>query len=352
MLHLEDNSLSVLPPGVFQGLPNLRRLYLQENNLTAEGLPQQVFAGLPSMTVLHLHRNPLRCAPVAVNSTLLDFTGPPACPQGCPIGTYVCYANNTKQGDACPELCSACPAGTYSASHGATTKDTCIACGAGTYSLAGASSCLSCQANSDAPPKSRSPTACTCNAGFSGADGQECTACVGSWKDEAGSSPCIECGLGKYSFELARTSPSTCRVCPNNSYTTTMGSISIEDCMCNGGFTGASGNCIACIEGKYKDSSGNATCTQCNANSNSPAASNSFAHCSCNAGFTGQPGNCTMCPVGTYKTTQDNATCSRCPINSFTTSSASVFATDCVCNAGYTARQNGIECAPCPGLLS
>uniref|UniRef100_A0A8D0XYT2 SCP2 domain-containing protein n=1 Tax=Sus scrofa TaxID=9823 RepID=A0A8D0XYT2_PIG len=81
-LHLKNNKLEKIPPGVFSELSNLRELYLQNNYLTDEGLDNETFwklssleyldlssnnlsrvpAGLPrSLVLLHLEKNAIRC---------------------------------------------------------------------------------------------------------------------------------------------------------------------------------------------------------------------------------------------------------------------------------------------------
>ena len=55
-LYLNDNSLTELPDGVFDGLSNLEYLYLNDNGLSE--LPDGVFEGLANLKALHLSGNP------------------------------------------------------------------------------------------------------------------------------------------------------------------------------------------------------------------------------------------------------------------------------------------------------
>jgi hypothetical protein len=66
-------------------------------------------------------------------------------------------------------------------------------------------------------------SSCTCNAGWWGADGGTCRACVaGKYKSAAGSGSCDDC-------PTASNSP--------------IGSITIANCICNAGWSGPDGNC-------------------------------------------------------------------------------------------------------------
>ena len=106
---------------------------------------------------------------------------------------------------------------------------------------------------------------------------------------------------------MAQVDESACSACPTNSISPA-GSDAASDCVCNAGFTSSNEDaCESCIAGKYKTGTGNAactdcgagkyssatgqesegTCTDCTANSNSPAGSDAASDCTCNAGFTG-----------------------------------------------------------------
>ena len=120
---------------------------------------------------------------------------------------------------------------------------------AGNYSHeAGATFCHSCPAHATTSAAgSDNVTDCRCDAGYTGPDGGECTACpAGTYKDTAGSVECTTCVAGKY-----------------------------KD-------TTGSGECTACPAGKYEDSTGSAECSSCPSNSTSAA---ERASCFCNAGY-------------------------------------------------------------------
>ena len=114
---------------------------------------------------------------------------------------------------------------------------------------------------------------------------------------------------------------------------------------------------------------GSAVCSDCPADSLSPAASTAVTSCQCNKGYTGtNGGTCTACLAGKYKTqggpgecllcgadkysTQvgmfDVAGCSSCPANSQSLEGSNAI-TKCRCNAGYSGP-DGQACAACaPG---
>jgi len=86
---------------------------------------------------------------------------------------------------------------------------------------------------------------------------------------------------------------------------------------------------VACAEGSYKDQAGDASCSVCHTNSQSPAASISAEACYCIADFFGPPlGPCTACPANSHAL------------------AGSVLGDSCACNAGY-GGVNGGECNLC-----
>ena len=226
---------------------------------------------------------------------------------------------------------------------------------------------------------------CTCNKGYTGADGTACTACeAGSFKSVNGSSVCTLCLPGKFSNHTAMTSVLGCGDCEAGSfseagssscscgfgYTMPRGSV---DCMaCAAGtFKGFIGSeaCLSCSAGKYSSASGaisNQSCVLCPENSFSNAASPSLINCTCNKGYTNSMGQeCTACLPGTYKDVVGTSTCSYCPPGTYSTQSAlsskascqacpvhassvsgSNAITHCACNRGYTG-QDGQTCVAC-----
>ena len=292
-------------------------------------------------------------------------------------------------------VCGACSAGKYKVAPGPAA---CTNCGVHTFSTAvaatAAATCESCPSNTVSVIGSGIITACTCNTGYTGADGNACGACeAGQWKDAIGSADCTDCGLGTYSGLSAAKTASTCSICPDNSYTKLAGNDVLEDCECNAGYTGPNGgHCTACPAGKYKLTPGShectscladtystvvgsttgATCLTCPASSQSPVGSSAKAACVCNMGYTGPGGlhgagvtACVACIAGTFKDAIGPATCTNCAVQKYSTAVAATSvvtcescsanmladagsdaATDCKCAKGYTGL-DGTTCEAC-----
>lgn len=143
------------------------------------------------------------CGPGTYSSTLAA-TAAAAC-LACAAGTTspaastssaACIFPPCNPGYTGPDgICSTCVAGTYKVGTGSAA---CMPCVAGTYSTIPAATaetaCLACGGNSDAPIQSSTATACTCNAGYSGAHGGVCTPCAaGTYKVGTGSAACTSC---------------------------------------------------------------------------------------------------------------------------------------------------------------
>ena len=129
--------------------------------------------------------------------------------------------------------CTDCGSGTYST---ATAATVCTRCGVGSYSAAvsasATSTCITCPSNSNSPAGSTVLTHCACNAGFTGPNGETCTACVaGKHKESAGSANCIACAAGKYSVIHGSLSVSTCLNCPPGTYLDTESNDALSDCI-------------------------------------------------------------------------------------------------------------------------
>ena len=291
----------------------------------------------------------------------VQVTGCPACQVVCAAGTYRVVS-----------ACVNCAAGKYSPATGATLESTCV----------------SCPGNSNSPSPSTVVTACTCNAGSTGPDGDVCSLCVaGKYKIGTGIAACTDCAAGKYSATAGATLESTCVTCPGNSNSPSPSS-AVTACSCNAGSTGPDGGvCTACVAGKYKLATGNAVCTDCAAgkysptagatlestcvacpaNSNSPSQSTAVTACTCNAGSTGPDGSvCTTCVAGKYKLATGNAVCTDCAAGKYSPTAGATFSTicaacpansgasctgcsaaaGCTCNAGSTGP-DGSACSPC-----
>lgn len=241
--------------------------------------------------------------------------------------------------------CLACRTGTFKEVNGSAP---CSLCRGGTFSgdLAQLSVavCRECPLHTHSREGSSEVDECVCNAGYTGVDGADCSACLaGTYKSGNGSAPCSDCAQGKYSNVTAATSDATCVACPPHSYAV-QGSRNITDCVCNGGYTGpdggpclacragsfkkmlGSGPCEACFPGKFSAKMGGTNCSSCPPFSYSGARSVNASNCTCNMGYAGfdscipcgagkysaKNGSCTQCPPGTYSG-EAAANCSLCP---------------------------------------
>lgn len=156
--------------------------------------------------------------------------------------------------------CSACPAGSYSASTGtsvcdkclaglscpasSTTSTACVLCGKGKYSTPG-TACLSCQAGSHAS-----------SVGMS-----ECAVCEPGTFSSAGSVTCSDCDAGKYStFHAA-----SCRSCPPGTFSRSQGQPQCDPCPA-GTFSSTTGAsiCTACTNDHFSVP-GATSCQTCDA---------------------------------------------------------------------------------------
>ena len=291
--------------------------------------------------------------------------------------------------------CTACGVGKYKDQSGATA---CDFCANGKYNsdtgMTTSASCISCPAESF----SYGTGVCTCNLGYTGDPGT-CTACArGKYKTTSGSQACTDCAAGKYNqYEGSHTS-THCRPCSTTSQgLAAVGSTTAENCICNIGYyyDTTYEACESCTGGTYKDTIGNAQCTNCPPSSYSetfstclpcPSDSTCFfpcydaGACICNAGYYGDPSigdTCTVCPPnsGSYCTVGSctaivncfcnqgyygsAGSCTACPANSGSNCAdhgslrCAESQEQCLCNAGY-AGPNGGPCidttTPCePG---
>ena len=262
-----------------------------------------------------------------------------------------------------------------------------MACARGKYKISnGSQTCDLCPMHTYSGEGSGRMDNCTCNKGYTGADGGACEACVaGTFKDVSGSAQCKSCEMGKFSIEIAGSTDSVCRDCPVGTFSD-FGSVT---CTCNFGYwrpTGGVNECMACDSGTYKHVIGSHACLQCPEGKFSPffaavsnetcqdcpdhmvsgSSSSSISNCKCKMGYTGENGQiCRMCAKGTYKDVEGAGACSECPPGKFSAEMAQVSdtacmacppnsqstggstaAVNCTCNRGYTGP-NGLACVPC-----
>ncbi|EKX31733.1 hypothetical protein GUITHDRAFT_122074 [Guillardia theta CCMP2712] len=229
----------------------------------------------------------------------------------CPMFSSSPYASNSI------ESCLCFAGYIVNASH------ECTPCKGNQYRLT-STSCASCPEHSASLPASNSIEDCICNAGYVRI-GQTCVACL----------------AGQYE------SNGVCLPCPTKS-TSAIASSAKTDCKCRLGYTGADGSdCVACQEGKYKDSQGSAACKECYGGASSPFASVSAFDCFCEAGFEGSAdGKCQACSPGKFKPSDGNQACTSCPADTTSYYYGSKTELDCMCVDGMVGQPGG-PCQPC-----
>jgi len=190
--------------------------------------------------------------------------------------------------------CIPCEAGTYSIA-----LDTlqCTACDVATFSLGGATACTSCHANSNASIGSSSQDACQCNPGFFFLT-------------------LVENGLLDYNTV-------------DNQY------------------------CLPCVNGSYKNQSGNFNCSTCLTQYYS---SDALSCNTCNYGYAPYAPNgtnssvCVSCPPGSFKPTQSSGPCLPCAADTFSNVST---ASSCnSCPIGYRSLSGTVNSTDCCALNS
>ena len=281
-------------------------------------------------------------------------------PQSIEITSCKCNPGYTGQdGAPCPQ----CPAGGYKDTSGSAT---CTGCSLGTWSNVSAaialSTCTECHVHSTSNYYSGAQTECRCIAGYTGADGVECSPCApGTWKSWVGGQACQKCKSGKYSGSSAAISEQDCRDCPAHT-SSVAGASTIDECKANRGFYMSSSTStytspfysrpIECGIGTYKiEMKNNSVCTPCfDGSTTVTAAAISVSQCICDVGWTAGSDSgleCVKCTAGKYKATIGPMGCTDCPL--YTSSSAGASA--CVCGLGYTGQglqeNNELDCTRC-----
>jgi len=170
----------------------------------------------------------------------------------------------------------------------------------------------------------------------------QCILCTpGKYKSEVANNACLECPINTYLNYSGADHPDECMPCPANSITNNIwGAADITACVCKVGFYGPPGGpCTPCQTGKYADVPGQAACTQCPANQDSPLQSDEITDCACVQGYTGPNGGvCEQCALSTYKTTTGNHSCTSCAVNRMTLETGNSNPDACICTPGYSGR--------------
>jgi len=281
------------------------------------------------------------------------FTGPNGgeC-TACSPGTFKSSAGSA--------LCQNCPAGKIdrgSVLVRNTEDSTCRDCEAGKYSLSNIA-CQSCPSNTNSPVASADVSACICNIDYEKVNGACAQCSPGYVKTVTGNQLCTACLPGTFDLNNA------CESCPTNS-SSPEASAAISACTCIPGHTGNDGSaCASCEAGKFKPTTGSASCTACGpgtyysgtapyifnhcvncpTHSESPEASYLIDHCTCNPGYIREQDNtCRDCQAGFYCPNQITET----PCNEGSSSApTSTTSNDCICSPGFVGPRN--NCVRCP----
>lgn len=309
----------------------------------------------------------------------------------CPAGKY-----NEQSGASTEDACVDCEAGKFYALTEAYSAFMCEVCSAGYWSPNGAELCTHCghgmtslnpfdsietcvcnvgfyeiddgtcsQCSTAATTQGidkKSFEDCLCNAGYTQTDDLSCKLCdSGEIKTSVGNEDCHQCAdHHKATSDRLKCEPCnaneylsvfmtvteelhTCNTCPLNSVSSE-GSVNIEDCKCDLGYTGADGGvCTSCAVGTYKRILGSSACLSCGSNSFSVGNERtSQESCSCNAGYTYQDENCLPCEVGKYKENSGTEICTQCE-NGGLTPLGSTSSADC-CPHGEAGIDIGCRC--------
>ena len=261
----------------------------------------------------------------------------------------------------------------YSSTSPYTYPTACTQCEANKFSdthLAGPT-CTACPSFSYSPIGSNNRTNCTCGAGYTGDDGEPCTACsAGQFKSISGSMPCLICSAGEYQPYSARTA---CYLCPIGSFQPRNESASCHSCPAGkaGTVTNATSEssgcplhctpghysttpyptaCRDCVSNTYSDVHLAGSCSSCPAYSSSPSTSILVTNCTCNAGYTGPDGGtCAACTTGQFKSASGPANCTDCAAGKYSASVAAVSESTCSgCGAATYSAAGAAACETCP----
>eukprot|EP00960_Hanusia_phi_P012125 353365-Hanusia_phi.AAC.1 len=315
---------------------------------TCESCPPDSYSSIGSTSITeclckepYIKLNDGSCALCPANSYRLDYYTCLLCP----------FFSKSKEGGYNISDCMCNPG--YFGSNG----KRCIQCPIGTYSptinsVTSAVNCISCPPNSSSSSGSYSIDSCLCVAGYY-KNSNIVGGCFSMPYDEGteirqpqkgidcNHTYCIQCPQGKYKSD---TLSNACSDCPANT-DSPAGSTDIRQCTCNPGYVGLAGQaCTACSAGKYTYNT--FYCASCPANTYSMQASNDITQCGCNAGHSGIEGStCIACAMGKYKPFVGPGNCINCPANTLSPRGASNI-TDCYCPVGF--YTDITSCTLCP----
>ncbi|XP_028407565.1 uncharacterized protein LOC114530190 isoform X2 [Dendronephthya gigantea] len=169
---------------------------------------------------------------------------------------------------------------------------------------------------------------------------------------------CVSCPNDTYQDEIKDSNMRSCKLCPPNSVTLSVGAKSLSDCLgpCSAGqyLDTTSRSCRPCPVNKYNDES-NQTCFWCKQcpehkitkHKGSTNISQCIYTCSKGEFFNITNTNCEMCPNNTYQDTEGQSSCKPCGGNTFTLKTGSK---TCIspCSFGKFLNKVVELCQACP----
>ena len=181
---------------------------------------------------------------------------------------------------------------------------------------------------------------CKCKRGYR-LSGELCVPCeAGTYGPGLDMLECLPCGNATFSLQGA----ASCTSCQANS-NSSMSSVSRDACQCHAGFFFDKYLCAPCVNGSFKSTSGNFNCSACPTEYYS---SNALSCNTCNYGYAPNGMNssvCVSCPKGSFKPTPDSSPCLLCATNTFSNATA---APSCeACPVGYRSLSGTIEARDC-----
>jgi len=292
----------------------------------------------------------------------------------CGTGKYTLNTTNTGSED-----CLDCMAGKYSALAVSDTQAHCLMCEVNEFSAPAAEVCSECPEHSSSPAGSAVAGDCQCNGGYTGTNGQACSACVpGKYKVGLGSGECMKCPSNTYSGGSAQSQLEQCLACPAESTANGTGNTRIDECLCDKGSYqdtpegGSQWVCESCEVGTYGNAMAAEACQQCPSgtylnfigatrvdqciscplSSNSPAGTGSIQQCMCDAGYSGSSADtCVECTTGKYNADSraSPAVCTLCDAGKINPDAAATSENACeTCEAGTYASETRALCMVCP----
>eukprot|EP00961_Rhodomonas_salina_P102164 1374140-Rhodomonas_salina.1 len=195
----------------------------------------------------------LECTP-CVAGTYKDVIGSSLC-LSCPADSTSLSASDALSDCLCnagfegsgPAGCEPCSTGRYKVDW---SGDSCLLCPAGSYhgltTQTSPDACMLCPIASNSPAGSSTILACTCNAGYFGSDGTNCSGCAaGKYKEAPGDQACALCPEGTFSAVEASDTSGSCELCAAFSFSGA-GASAAANCSCIPGYTRGAGDCEPC----------------------------------------------------------------------------------------------------------